>query len=449
MRLIIRGYTLSSGDSAHTHKPHLLRGIGFAGLAILVLNSVIGAGIFALPAAISARAGVLSPWLFLIVGVLVISIVLTFAELSSYFKNSGGPVLFTTTAFGPLVGFSTGWILFISRMTAFAANITVMATYLGAVWPWFAGSVGRSILIVTVCSALTYANYHGVKDGVRTMGIITFFKLAPILLLIVLGLQHVSGDTLFPTSMPTIDDLGGTTLLLIYAFLGFESATIISGETKNPKRTMPRALVATVIATAALYFLIVLVYISVLPGAGDTVATFIDVGEALMGPTGIVLITLAAFFSIGGNLASIMLAVPRLTFSLAEQRLLPRWFGEIHEKHSTPANSILFLGALGLVFALSGSFIWLAAASSLTRLISFALCICALPVIRSKATSTEKEEAYTLKGGLTIPLIALLLSVWIGMQSELKSWLVMGGLLCVGLALYALAAQRRKRWQNK
>jgi APA family basic amino acid/polyamine antiporter len=436
---------LSSADDAHGQKGHLLRGIGFAGLAILVLNSVIGAGIFALPAAISARAGILSPWLFLVIGVLVISVVLTFAELSSYFKNSGGPVLFTSRAFGPLVGFSTGWILFISRMTAFAANTTVMAVYLGAVWPWFAEGVGRTLLIVTVVGVLTFANYRGVKDGVRTMGVITLFKLAPIVLLIVLGLQHVSSETLFPASLPTIDDLGGTTLLLIYAFVGFESATIISGETKNPKRTMPRALVATVIGTGVLYFLIVLVYISVLPGAGDSGATLIDVGRELMGPTGVVLITLAAFFSIGGNLSSIMLAIPRLTYALAQERLLPGWFGKVHEKYSTPSNSILLLGALGLVFALSGSFVWLAAASSLTRLISYVLCISALPVIRKKATAEERLEAYTLKGGYTIPLIALLLCLWIGMQSELRSWLVTGGLLIVGLILYSLAAKRRAR----
>lgn len=436
---------MSSADDAHGQKGHLLRGIGFAGLAILVLNSVIGAGIFALPAAISARAGLLSPWLFLVIGVLVISVVLTFAELSSYFKNSGGPVLFTSRAFGPLVGFSTGWILFISRMTAFAANTTVMAVYLGAVWPWFAEGIGRTLLIVTVVGVLTFANYRGVKDGVRTMGVITFFKLAPIVLLIVLGLQHVSGDTLFPASLPTIDDLGGTTLLLIYAFVGFESATIISGETKDPKRTMPRALVATVIATGVLYFLIVLVYISVLPGAGDSGATLIDVGRELMGPTGVVLITLAAFFSIGGNLSSIMLAIPRLTYALAEERLLPSWFGKVHEKYSTPSNSILLLGALGLVFALSGSFVWLAAASSLTRLISYVLCISALPIIRKKATVEERQDAYTLKGGYTIPLIALLLCLWIGMQSELRSWLVTGGLLVIGLILYSLAAKRRDR----
>jgi amino acid transporter len=431
------------------HKRHLLRGIGFTGVAILVLNSIIGAGIFALPAEVSARAGVWSPWLFLIVGVLVISIVMTFAELASYFKESGGPVLFTTAAFGPLVGFSTGWILFISRMTAFAANTTVMPRYLGAIWPWFGSGIGRALLIMAICGSLTWVNFVGLKQGVRTMTVITFFKITPIVLLIILGLQHISGDTLFPATMPTVDDLGGTTLLLIYAFVGFESATIMSGETKNPKETLPRALVLTPILVGIFYFLIVLVYISVLPNPEAPGTTLIDVGRELMGPAGASLITLAAFFSIGGNLSSIMLAVPRLPFALAEKRLLPRWFGHIHEKYSTPSNSVLMLGGLGLVFALSGSFGWLAAASSLTRLISYVLCIGALPIIRNNATDEERAESYRLKGGYTIPGIALIVCLFIGAQSELRAWVVTGGLLALGLTFYTLAAGRRKRWEQR
>lgn len=426
-----------------------MRAIGFVGLAILTINSMIGAGIFALPASISARAGLLAPWLFLVIGVLVISIVLTFAELSSYFNASGGPVLFTSTAFGPLTGFVTGWLLFVSRMAAFAANATVMAVYLGAIWEWFAAGLGRALLISLVCVFLAYVNYIGVKASVRTMAVITFFKITPILLLIALGLQHVSGGTLFPTAMPTIEDFGGTTLLLIYAYVGFESVTIVSGESKNPERSVPRALVRTVILIGTFYFLVVLTYISVLPDAGASGATLIDVGRELMGPAGTVLITLAAFFSIGGNLSSIMLAVPRLSFALAEQRLLPKWFGKIHDKYATPSNSILFLGGLGLAFALTGSFEYLAIASSLTRLIGYVLCIAALPVIRSRATPEQKQVAYVLKGGYTIPLVAMILCLWIGAQSGADSWQVTGALLALGLVLYALASKRRARWQTQ
>lgn len=424
-----------------------MRDVGFIGLAILVLNSVIGAGIFALPAAVSARAGVLAPWLFLAVGILIITVVLTLAELASYFTRSGGPVLFTTTAFGPLPGFVTGWLLFISRVVAFAANSNVMVIYLGAMWAPLGEGIGRIILICVICVSLTYVNYIGVKEGIRTMGVITFFKVTPILLLIMLGLQHVSGDTLFPATMPAIEDLGGTTLLLIYAFVGFEAVTTVSGESRDPKRSVPHALVTTVIVIGVFYFLVVLAYISVLPDAGASGATLIDVGRELMGRTGAILITVAAFFSIGGNLSSIVLAVPRMSFALAEERLLPKWFGKIHDRYSTPGNSIIFLGALGLAFALSGTFEYLAIASSLTRLIGYVLCIAALPVIRSRATPEQKAEAYVLKGGYTIPAAAMILCLWIGAQSGADSWKVTGALLAGGLVLYALAAKRRARWQ--
>ena len=114
------------------HRGHLVRGIGLLGASLLVLNGIIGAGIFALPATIAARAGELSPWLFLGVGLLVITIVLTLAELSSYFRESGGPVLYTSEAFGPLAGFNTGWIFYLGRLTAFAANTNVMVMYIGS-----------------------------------------------------------------------------------------------------------------------------------------------------------------------------------------------------------------------------------------------------------------------------------------------------------------------------
>ena len=219
------------------NKPALIRGIGAVGIGLLALNSMIGAGIFALPSVVAVQAGDLSPWLFLAVGVLFLTVVLSFAELTSFFRDSGGPVLYTTSAFGPLVGFSTGWIFYISRMTAFSANATAMALYLGAIWPWIATEVGRTSFIVVLILGLTAANYVGVKDGIRTIAAFTFLKLIPLLLLVLLGLKEITGDTFLPAHFPVIEDFGGLTLLIIYAFVGFEAATVVSGETRNPRRT--------------------------------------------------------------------------------------------------------------------------------------------------------------------------------------------------------------------
>ena len=416
----------------------LRRDIGFFGAAFLVLNAMIGAGIFALPGKVAVNAGMLSPWLFLAVGVVFLAVVLTFAELASYFRDSGGPVLYASYAFGPLAGFGTGWILFLSRMTAFAANANVMAIYLGSLLPWFGEGVGRAAVISVITLGLTYANILGVKDGVRTMGFFTILKVLPLILLVLLGLQHVTADTLIPSAAAVIEDLGGTTLLLVYAYVGFETMAVTAGETAEPRRTLPRALIRTVIGTGILYFLIVLVFISVIPEDTYADATLVDVGRSLAGASGAIGITLAAVFSIGGNLAGTMIAGPRLIFALAENRLLPAWFGNIHPRYATPDHSILVMGGLALVMALSGSFVELAVASSLSRMLSYILSIASLPIIRNRASDTMKARAYRIRGGYLVPLVGLAICLWLTAQATAENWRTVGILLAIGLVLYAV-----------
>ena len=417
---------------------NLNRDIGFFGAAFLVLNAVIGAGIFALPGKVAVSAGLWSPWLFLVVGVLFLSVVLTFAELASYYERTGGPVLYATEAFGPLAGFSTGWLIYLARMTAFAANANVMALYLASLSDVFASDAARFAVIAFVTIALTWANVLGVKDGIRTMGVLTILKVVPLLLLVLLGLQHVTGSTLIPGGDFHIDDIGGTTLLLIYAYVGFETIGVTAGETSKPRRTIPMALMRTILLTGVLYFLIVLVFISVIPADDYADATLVDVGRVLAGPAGAVVITFAAVFSIGGNLASSMLAAPRLIFSLAENRLLPQWFAHINESYATPDRAIIVMGAMALVLGLSGNFVDLAIGSAVVRLLGYMICIASLPIIRKKATPAASEQAWRLPGGYLIPAIALAICLWLVAQSKGEDWIKVSVLLAIGVALYLI-----------
>ncbi|MDH5619410.1 MAG: APC family permease [Gammaproteobacteria bacterium] len=413
----------------------LRRDIGFFGAAFIVLNAVVGAGIFALPGKVAVSAGLFSPWLFLVVGVLFLSVVLTFAELASYYDRTGGPALYAEDAFGPLAGFSTGWLIFLARMTAFAANANVMAAYLGSVSDVFATEPARIVIITVVTVGLTWANVLGVKDGVRTMGIFTFLKVVPLLLLVLLGLQHVSGATLLPASFD-IADPGSTTLLLIYAYVGFETVGITAGETRKPRRNIPVALVRTILGTGVLYFLIVLVFVSVISPGDYADATLVNVGRQLAGPAGALVIALAAVFSIGGNLAGSILGAPRLLFSLGESRLLPQWFAHVNEKYATPDHAIVAMGGMALVLGLSSNFVDLAIGSSVVRLLGYVICIASLPIIRSKATAQQSERVWRLRGGYAIPAVALLLCLWLILQSQGEDWIKVSVLLGIGLALY-------------
>ncbi len=414
----------------------LRRDIGFFGASLLVLNAMIGAGIFALPGKVAVNAGLWSSWLFLIVGVFFLAVVLSFAELASYYRRTGGPVIYATEAFGPLVGFSTGWVIFVARTTAFAANANVMAVYLGSAFSVFDSEIARNGVIIVITVGLTWANVLGVRDGVRTMGVFTVLKVTPLLILVLLGLQHVTGSTLLPSAESVIEDIGPTTLLLIYAYIGFETLAVTAGETSRPRRNLPRALVSTVIATGILYFLIVMVFVAVVPADQYASATLVDVGRTLAGPLGGLAILLTAFFSIGGNLAGSMLAAPRLVYSLAEHRLLPQWFGHIHPRYATPDRCIVLMGALALFLALTGSFVKLAVASSVARLLAYVVCIGSLPAIRRKADEETRQQAYRLPGGYLIPLLGFVICIWLLMQSKAESWKAVGILLAIGIVFY-------------
>jgi len=427
----------SRASSASPLAARLRRDIGPFGAAFLVLNAMIGAGIFALPGKVAVAAGLMSPWLFLAVGVLFLAVVLTFAELASYYDRTGGPVVYATDAFGPLVGFSTGWLIYLARVTAFSANANVMATYLASLSDWFTSDIARTTIITLVTVGLTWANVLGVRDGVRTMGVFTFLKVVPLLLMVLLGLQHVTGATLLPGNAMVIDDLGATSLLLIYAYVGFETIGVTAGETARPQRTLPRALVSTVIGTGVLYFLIVLVFVSVVAAPDYAGSTLVDVGRSLAGPAGALAITLAAVFSIGGNLAGSMLAAPRLLFSMAENRTLPSWFGNVHAKYATPDKSILATGVLALILALSSNFVELAIGSSVVRLLGYMVCVASLPGIRRAAATSDYADAWRLKGGYVIPLIAMAICLWLVIQSTPGDWLRVSTLLVIGLLLYA------------
>jgi amino acid transporter len=416
----------------------LKRDIGLFGATFLALNSMIGAGIFALPGKIAINAGMLSPWLFLVVGALFISVVLTFAELSSYYDETGGPVLYATTAFGPFAGFSTGWAIYLSRTTAFAANANVLATYLASLNDFFAGDIARGTVISVITIGLTWANIIGVKDGIRTVAVLTVLKITPLLLMVLMGLQHVTGSTLIPGAPFVVEELGSTTLLLIYAYVGFETLGVTAGETSQPRKTLPRAYVSSMLGTGLLYFFVVLVFVALIPADNYADATLVDVGRSLAGPLGAVAITLTAVFSIGGNLSSSILAAPRIVFAMAEKRMLPGWFSHIHSKYATPDRSILLMGGMALILALTGSFVKLAIASSVVRLLGYIVCIAALPTIRRKADEAARQKAYRLKGGYTVPIIGLGICFWLLAQSSAESWIAVSILLTIGWVFYAI-----------
>jgi amino acid transporter len=415
----------------------LLRQIGFVGIWLIAINGIIGAGIFGAPAEAARLTGIYSPLVFLLCGVLFVPVVLTIGEVASYFRHTGGPVLYTRTAFGQLAGFQTGWAFYVARVTAFSANLTLLVDSLAYLWPAAGLGAARALLLLLICAVFTWVNVAGAKHAVRSVGVLTLLKLVPLAALVLLGASHLTPEA-FPfaaTGLPATGEVGSAALLLIYAFVGWESALVPAGEAKNPARDMPRALLWGLGVATVLYVLVQAVAVAVLPDLAASERPLVDAGAALLGHAGAVLLLAGVVASVAGNLAANMLSTPRLTYTLARDGGLPAWFGAVHTRFHTPANSVVFLGAMVFALAVVGEFAWLAGMSAVVRLLIYLACIGALPHLRRRRADAAGH--FRLRGGYAIPLAAVGVCVWLLLHITLRGALVTAAFLAIGGVLYA------------
>lgn len=423
-------------SSRHQGDSGLQRVIGPVGVGAIALNGVIGAGIFALPSVAAEAAGLLSPWLFVFCAVLIMTVVLSFARAASYFGDTGGPVVFVEESFGRFAGFQAGWLYSFARIVALAANAHLMVTYAAWMWPVLDEGGLRMALVSLVCIGLTAINVMGVRSGLAAMLALTVLKLLPLLLVVLVGLAQLDPAIFSAPEIPELEGFGGVILVMLYAFVGFESAVVPAGEVKDPQRSVPRSLVWTVAVICVLYFLIQWVSISVLPDLAGRERPLADVAEALMGTAGASLLVLGAVFSICGNLSGMFITAPRMFYAMGRDGGLPEWFARISPRFHTPANSVVFVGVFGLVLALSGGFVWLAAMSTAVRLLVYMGCILSLPGLKKKFG--EQASQFHLPGGMLIPGIALVLCLWLTTHASLKSWLTMLAFAALGTILYVI-----------
>jgi len=420
-------------------KPELTlrRAISKTGYSAMTLNGVIGAGIFGLPAVAAAKTGTFSPWLFVIAGLLIFSVVLSFARASSMFRHTGGPVLYASHAFGPFVGFQVGWLTYLGRFMAMGANANLLVSYASWFWNPLGDDPYRSIVMSLFIMGLTWINVHGVKHSIGIIYIFTILKLLPISLLVLFGMGHVDLQMLSGADLPEFGNMSEAVLIVLYAYVGFEGTVVAAGEGRSPRRDMPRAMINTVLFTGLIYVLVQMVAVSSLPDLATSSTALADVAAVIFGPAGAALLTLGAVFSIGGNLQSTYLSAPRITFALARSGSLPAWLSRVHHKYQTPHVSLWIYGILCLALAVSGSFVKLAVMSTLARLLTYIICIAALPRLENSTESIEDQ--FKLPGGLLIPGIAILLCLWLISYASAEAWMTCLAFMALGAVLYFLS----------
>jgi amino acid transporter len=417
----------------------LARQLSGLGVWLLVINGIIGAGIFGMPSEAARLAGGFSPWVFVICAALMLPVMLCFAELASHFDGTGGPVRYVGSVFGAFAGFQAGWAFYVARLTAFSANAALLVGAVGYFWPAADDPRMRLVLLLFVCGGLTALNVTGTRRAMRSLGVVTVLKFLPLVALVAYGLLRLPGEMLdsLRIAAPADADLGAVVLLVFYAFVGFESGLVPAGEARNPRRDMPRALLWAIGVAALLYFGLQTASLAALPGLAETTRPLVEVGGVLFGPAGAMAMMAGMLASIGGNLAGALFSTPRITYALALEGQLPAWFARVPARFGTPAVSIMVFGTVAFLLAAAGSFVWLAGLSVLTRVLIYVGCIAALPALRRRPA--QQAQVLRLPGGLVIPGIAVLICLALLTQVRPMGYVATGAMLAVGTVLYALA----------
>jgi amino acid transporter len=420
----------------------LARRIGRWDLVALVLNVVIGAGIFGLPSGVFALAGTYSLLAYLVCAVVVVLIALCFAEVGSRFSGTGGPYLYARAAFGNLAAFEMGWLLWLARITAFASLANLFVSYLAIFWPGAAAPVGRAAVLILITVGLIVVNLLGVRPSTVFTDAFTIGKLGPLLFFVLLGLFHLDRANFSAAAVPHIGAFSQAVLLLVFAFSGFEMAVIPSGEIVEPERNIPFALFTGIGFVIVLYLAIQTVSIGTLPALATSTRPIADASARFLGPTGSGIVVAGALVSILGTLNSIALVSPRLLFAMAEDGSLPRVFARVHERTRAPHVAIAVSGILMLVATLFSSFLAAAAISTIIRLLTYAATCGAL--LRLRRSATAPRAAFVAPFGSLAAVLALALCAWLLATSAAHEASMAAVAVLLGLVLYAAGRRRRR-----
>ena len=346
----------------------LHRRIGVLGLGAAILNGVIGAGIFSLPAAMAAAAGALAPWAYVLCALTMVCVVVCFAEAGSRLPTSGGVYGTVAFALGPRAGFVCGILTWVASVLACGGIAGAFASTLATVWPAVAGGGGRATVILVALGAITAVNLRGVQAAAWLVTAATLIKLIPLGLFVVLGAAVWATGSVPPAPALHATPLSGlaqAVILGVFAFSGMETPLAASGEVENAHHTVPRALFGAMGLVAVLYVAIQLVAQHLLGAGLAGQAAPLAAAAGRIAPAFRAVLIAGAALSMLGWLGSDILGAPRLLFAFARDGLLPGALGRVDPKTGTPNVAIIVHVAIAAALALSGSFTGLVVASAL------------------------------------------------------------------------------------
>lgn len=385
-------------------KPELYRGLGRFDVIALCVNSVVGAGVFAMPAGLAIDAGRYSLAVIFAAFVVVGLMALTLAEVASRYDVTGGPQYYAQVTFGPVTGFTVGWLFVLSSLASTALIAQVMLDYAAALWPALAAPWPRAVVVTVSTIFLAVINIRGVTRGAWIGNLLTIAKMLPLGLIALAGLWFAGWNDIPATDPRGPDGLSGALQIAIFACVGFHVAAVVAGEMRDPRRDLPVSILGGLAIACLLYLLLMLACFGVLPDTAASALPLVDVAKAFVGPAGATLMATAAVVSCAGGLAVQVLVGPRYVFALGEARDLPPAIIGVHGSFRTPHVAIIVYSALSWLLTITGTFKYLLALFVISRMLAHGSTAAALIALRRR----EGRAPVHIPGGNVMSVLALL-----------------------------------------
>lgn len=432
-------------------KPVLKKEIGVWGLSFNLMNTIIGAGIFALPAIVAAGLGPASFIAYLFCGILVALIMLCFAEVGSMVDAPGGVYGYIDRTLGDYFGFKAAVLLILAAVSADAAVANALVDVIDSLFQFNFPRWMRALFHLVIFSGLAWINVKGVRQGLSVVKLFTLAKLIPLLLFVILTSGDIQVSHLRLEGMPSLDAVGSTSLVLFFAFMGAEGALSISGEVRNPQKTIPRGIFIAIGGILLLYMLVQGAALGVL---GPELQKHQEnplgqVALHVLGPIGLTLMIIGTGVSMMGNLSSEVFSIPRVLWSASRDRVFPsKLLTSIHPKFATPHVAIISYATLNFLFASFGGFKKLAILSTSSVLLIYFGMVIAVIVLRIRKFP-RPEGSFRIPGGFIVPVLAGVAIIWFLTHLTIREFIAISSIIAALTVVYFTVLRRIKRKDQK
>lgn len=412
-------------------EPSLVRGITRNHLIGLLINSTIGAGILGLPSKVFALVGSYSLVTWLLCACPVVAIALCLAEVSTRFRESGGPYLYARVAFGPTLAFITGWLRLLTTTLAYATVCNLLISYLAEFAPAVAHGMGRVATVTAVTGGLAYVLGRGLRETVWLSTALSAGKVLLLVLFVLAGAFFFDSSSIHWTPAPPARDIGSAILLSIFAFFGFEAGSVAGGELSDPRRDMPVAIAVSVGVTTTLYLLIQLVCIGTLGSLATSTRPVADAATAMLGKLGGLVVAIGALPLLLGVLITILISSSRTLFAMGERAQMPSAVSFVHPIRRSPLVAIGIMSTAAWVATLASSFTTAITIAVGTRVLTYIVICASVPILRRRR---DVSAAYfQLPAGDYIAGFAILGSIALLAATQLREGIEIISLVGVGL----------------